>query len=121
MAHPNTLEKSVHKKTKAANRIPQKHTSREHSQIQWLSGNPGAARWATFLFKYIFRYAAYRFPLPITEYILYCDTFFQDSIYYYCPRCNITLERDYQAFCDRCGQKLDWRRIDKARHRFPER
>ena len=25
-----------------------------------------------------------------------------------CPRCEIALERDYQAFCDRCGQKLKW-------------
>lgn len=25
-----------------------------------------------------------------------------------CPRCDITMEREYQFFCDRCGQRLDW-------------
>ena len=32
------------------------------------------------------------------------------SGYYYaiCPRCNITLERDYANYCDRCGQHLSW-------------
>jgi len=25
-----------------------------------------------------------------------------------CPRCQLTLEREYQAYCDRCGQALDW-------------
>lgn len=25
-----------------------------------------------------------------------------------CPQCGITLEREFQAFCDRCGQRLDW-------------
>lgn len=26
-----------------------------------------------------------------------------------CPRCQSTMEREYQAFCDRCGQRLSWR------------
>ena len=25
-----------------------------------------------------------------------------------CPNCTITLERGYQSYCDRCGQKLAW-------------
>lgn len=25
-----------------------------------------------------------------------------------CPRCHISLEREYMNFCDRCGQKLCW-------------
>lgn len=25
-----------------------------------------------------------------------------------CPRCHSTIEREYQSFCDRCGQKLGW-------------
>lgn len=24
------------------------------------------------------------------------------------PRCKLTLERDYQNYCDRCGQRLGW-------------
>ncbi len=29
-----------------------------------------------------------------------------------CPRCKSTLECEYQSFCDRCGQKLDWRKFN---------
>lgn len=25
-----------------------------------------------------------------------------------CPRCRIPMDREYQRFCDRCGQRLDW-------------
>ena len=28
--------------------------------------------------------------------------------YCVCPGCNCTFEREYQAYCDRCGQKLAW-------------
>ncbi len=30
------------------------------------------------------------------------------TAYPVCPGCGADLERDYQRFCDRCGQKLDW-------------
>ena len=53
---------------------------------------------------------SYRIPLPVTKVILYSD----DTTYPICPRCLISLEREYVSFCDRCGQRLDWRDIDKA-------
>lgn len=28
--------------------------------------------------------------------------------YCVCPGCKCTFEREYQSFCDRCGQKLAW-------------
>lgn len=31
-----------------------------------------------------------------------------------CPRCEITVEREYQAYCDRCGQHLDWSHFHQA-------
>jgi len=31
-----------------------------------------------------------------------------------CPRCDCTMEREYQAFCDRCGQRLLWKGFRKA-------
>lgn len=31
-----------------------------------------------------------------------------------CPACRITLEREYQSYCDRCGQYLNWDQFDKA-------
>ena len=30
-----------------------------------------------------------------------------------CPNCGITMEREYQSFCDRCGQKLAWNLYDQ--------
>lgn len=35
--------------------------------------------------------------------------------YYVCPRCKATMEREFMSFCDRCGQKLDWRSYKKAK------
>ena len=35
-----------------------------------------------------------------------------------CPRCLDDLEREYQAFCDKCGQKLGWNDFQYA---TPER
>lgn len=26
-----------------------------------------------------------------------------------CPKCGSIIERDYQSYCDRCGQALSWR------------
>ena len=31
-----------------------------------------------------------------------------------CPRCGISMEREYQAYCDRCGQCLSWKSFSKA-------
>ena len=31
-----------------------------------------------------------------------------------CPRCGISLDREYVRFCDRCGQLLDWINYDDA-------
>lgn len=31
-----------------------------------------------------------------------------------CPGCNTTLDREYQSYCDRCGQFLSWKGYSKA-------
>jgi len=31
-----------------------------------------------------------------------------------CPTCDITMEREYQSYCDRCGQMLSWKDFEKA-------
>lgn len=57
---------------------------------------------------------SYRTPMKIIEskkFPVYKDT----SIYYVCPRCKITLEREFMNFCDRCGQCLDWKGYRKAK------
>lgn len=32
-----------------------------------------------------------------------------------CPRCQVSMEREYVKFCDRCGQKLSWTGFRKAK------
>ena len=47
---------------------------------------------------------SYRFPKPVIKVLLLPNN---DS-FPLCPRCGISLEREYMAFCDRCGQHLAW-------------
>lgn len=55
---------------------------------------------------------SYRIKMPVRE----CRMIARGYFLYVCPRCHVTFERDYQAFCDRCGQHLDWRgRIEMIR------
>ncbi len=32
-----------------------------------------------------------------------------------CPKCNCTMAREYQSYCDRCGQALRWRGFSFAK------
>ena len=69
-----------------------------------------------FPWELLFRLAEYRLPRPITEYRLN-QSVLGDQAFYYCPRCDITLDREFQACCDRCGQLLDWKDYRKAKRR----
>lgn len=55
--------------------------------------------------------ASYRRPWAVEEVV-----FFRQGrrSFPLCPRCGTTFEREYVRFCDRCGQRLDWKRFDKA-------
>ena len=55
----------------------------------------------------------YRQPMRVKEIMVYKN----DYSYPICPRCNCTFEREYQSFCDRCGQKLSWKDFSKAKIR----
>lgn len=59
--------------------------------------------------------ASYRIPMKVTEMVAFCSKNDCYSGYYICPRCKISMEREFMAYCDRCGQKLDWRGYKKAR------
>lgn len=51
---------------------------------------------------------SYRFSMQVIHYNRYVN---YNGIYVafpVCPRCHNSIEREYQAFCDRCGQKLNW-------------
>ena len=36
------------------------------------------------------------------------------STYPLCPRCNLPMEREYQHYCDHCGQALNWKGFSRA-------
>lgn len=57
--------------------------------------------------------ASYRIPMPVVALRCYSG---RDGVYTYpiCPRCNTTLPREYLSFCDRCRQRLNWKRLGKA-------
>ena len=55
---------------------------------------------------------SYRQPLPITQLVVTSE--YPHSGYFACPRCKVTLDREFVAYCDRCGQKLAWRHYKKA-------
>lgn len=67
--------------------------------------------WFSSLYEEAVTAQSYRRPLPVQEIV-----FFRRGKICYprCPRCLCTFEREYTAFCDRCGQRLDWKDIDKA-------
>ena len=52
---------------------------------------------------------SYRTPMLVTHLRKYRTT-----AYYICPRCSITMEREFMAYCDRCGQCLDWKNYKKV-------
>jgi len=35
-----------------------------------------------------------------------------------CPRCDISIDREYMSFCDRCGQCLSWKRYPNVAIRW---
>ena len=55
----------------------------------------------------------YRSPMPVTAVRCYpnCPDLFT---YPLCPRCGLPMEREYQHFCDYCGQALDWKDLSRA-------
>lgn len=61
---------------------------------------------------------SYRIGMRIEEVMVF-DTWYGKTGYYVCPRCKITMEREYMSFCDRCGQKLDWKYHKKAKEIYP--
>ena len=63
----------------------------------------------------LFRWcASFRFPMPVTEVMIF-ETTYGKTGYYVCPRCNVTMEREFMAFCNRCGQHLSWKSYKKAK------
>ena len=60
-------------------------------------------------FREQFAAEEYRKPLMVVH-----ARVWNSSKYFVCPRCSVTLDREFAAFCDRCGQRLDWKYYKKA-------
>ena len=61
--------------------------------------------------------ASYRIKMPVREVMVFKN----GDGYYICPRCDITLDREFVAYCDRCGQRLGWKGYRKAKVVHPGR
>ena len=53
----------------------------------------------------------YRQPMQVLELARYRS----GGIFPVCPQCGSVMEREYQNYCDRCGQRLGWRKLRQAR------
>lgn len=47
----------------------------------------------------------YRQPMEVRELAQYSS----GELFPVCPRCGGAMEREYQGYCNRCGQCLGWR------------
>lgn len=57
---------------------------------------------------------SYRIPMKVTDVMVF-PRWPVDDIYYRCPRCQKLLDREFMAYCDSCGQCLDWQDYKKAK------
>ena len=57
--------------------------------------------------------SSYRIPLSVVAVRAYPAA---PNLFTYplCPKCSLPMEREYQRFCDHCGQALDWSAFSKA-------
>lgn len=51
---------------------------------------------------------SYRIAVQVMHYRRHLSYNVSYAIFPVCPRCRCNLDREYQSFCDRCGQKLSW-------------
>ena len=58
---------------------------------------------------------SYRMPMKVKDVMVFPRFPEKDDIYYLCPRCQKLLDREFMAYCDRCGQCLDWHDYRKAK------
>ena len=75
---------------------------------------------AQLFWRFAFWSVGYRLKMPISEVMVF-RTHFGETGFYVCPRCKLTLDREFVSFCDRCGQHLDWKDYRKAKLIYPGR
>ena len=60
--------------------------------------------------KNIAKQISYRIPLLVTQIVVYQNK----QAFPVCPKCKMPIEREYQSYCDRCGQYLNWNNYNDA-------
>lgn len=63
--------------------------------------------------------ASYRTAMRVTEVMVYQSAVPAAAGYYVCPRCRVTMEREFSPFCSRCGQQLSWKGYKQAKMIYP--
>lgn len=66
-------------------------------------------------FKRLRECESYRIPMEVDELRVFRSCSGVYDGYYVCSRCKITIEREFMSYCDRCGQKLNWKNYKKAK------
>ncbi len=61
---------------------------------------------------------SYRCPMLVRELMVF-PARSECYSYYVCPRCQITMEREFMRYCDRCGQCLNWSQYERAKIIYP--
>ena len=59
--------------------------------------------------------ASFRCAMLVTEVMVFPNGY----AYYVCPRCSVTMVREFMSYCDRCGQHLNWKGYKKAKVIYP--
>ena len=68
----------------------------------------------------VWREMAFREPMPVTH--IRCFRCLSGVTGFpVCPQCGKAMEREYQSYCDRCGQRLDWNNFSKATIILPQK
>ena len=71
------------------------------------------------LYNLLLLSAEFRLAKPVVEVMSFRSAFGGHTCYFVCPSCQVTLEREFMAYCDRCGQRLDWKDHGSAKIIFP--
>ena len=94
---------------------------RKKYRIKAIKNRQGKMAFLSLLFNVL----KYRIAMPVSEVMVFRTLSCRDARsyvtgFYVCPWCKITLEREYMSYCDRCGQRLDWRKCMNAKIIYPE-
>lgn len=84
------------------------------NKLDWFDDNWNLDVRPTWMLYELLLSPTYRLPWKVKEVCIYKDR----NEYSRCPRCGSAMEREYQLFCDRCGQRLNWSKFDDVEVRY---